>query len=167
MRSEARWCARRSRSSRHRIPRSRPRRWCRSGRRLEVHARAAGLLGELQRVTNAKTFKAAKKKLGIMSRRDGFGRDGEWSWELPTTRTLKPVEMAADITSKGPAFLMITAVWLGRPAHDGGGEHVACRARGSWQVRRRSTMETLIFAFALTVIALLVLADASVAATAR
>ena len=51
---------------------------------LEVHARAAGLVGERQRLTDAKTFKAAKKKLGIMSRRGGFGRDGEWSWALLT-----------------------------------------------------------------------------------
>src|SRR5436190_24280363 len=36
---------------------------------LEVHARAAGLVGECQRVSDAKTFKAAKKKLGIISRR--------------------------------------------------------------------------------------------------
>ena len=44
-----------------------------------------------------------------------------------------------------------------------------CRSevRGTWPVTRRSTMETLIFAFVLTVIAILVLADATVAATAR
>jgi hypothetical protein len=44
-----------------------------------------------------------------------------------------------------------------------------CRseARGTWPVNRRSTMETLIFAFVLTVIAILVLADATVAATNR
>jgi hypothetical protein len=39
------------------------------------------------------------------------------------------------------------------------------KVRGTWPVTRRSTMETLIFAFALTVIAILVLADATVAAT--
>jgi hypothetical protein len=42
------------------------------------------LLGARQRVTDAKAFKRAKKKLGIRSIRDGFGRGGEWFWELPT-----------------------------------------------------------------------------------
>jgi len=45
----------------------------------------------------------------------------------------------------------------------------SCRgkARGTWPVTRRSTMETLILAFAFTLIAILVLTDATVAATAR
>ena len=73
---------------------------------LEVHARAAGLVGERQRVSDAKTFKAAKKKLGIISRRAGFGRDGEWSWGLPTIRTVKPAEMAADLAPKVPALVI-------------------------------------------------------------
>jgi len=41
-------------------------------------------VGRLSRIDDAKTFKAAKKKLGIMSRRGRFGRDGEWSWTLLT-----------------------------------------------------------------------------------
>ena len=73
---------------------------------LEVHARAAGLVWERQRVSDAKTFKAAKKKLGIISRRAGFGRDGEWSWGLPTIRTVKPAEMAADLAPKVPALVI-------------------------------------------------------------
>ena len=43
---------------------------------LETKARTAGLLGEHQHVGDAKLFKAAKKRLGIVSRRDGFGREG-------------------------------------------------------------------------------------------
>ena len=39
---------------------------------LEVMARRAGLLGEHQRITHAKLFRAAKKTLGIRSLR-GFG----------------------------------------------------------------------------------------------
>jgi hypothetical protein len=50
---------------------------------LEVRARAAGLLGEHQRITDAKHFKRAKAKLNIKSRRHGFGRDGAWFWLLP------------------------------------------------------------------------------------
>src|ERR1700730_1597047 len=41
--------------------------------KLEVMARAAGLLGENQRITNAKLFKRAKKSLGISSLRG-------WIW---------------------------------------------------------------------------------------
>jgi hypothetical protein len=51
---------------------------------LEVKARAAGLLGERQKITNAKLFKASKKSLGVQSRRTGFGGSGEWFWALPT-----------------------------------------------------------------------------------
>jgi hypothetical protein len=32
---------------------------------------------------DAKKFRGAKKRLGITSRRDGFGRGGGWLWELP------------------------------------------------------------------------------------
>jgi hypothetical protein len=71
-----------------------------------VRARAAGLLGERQRVTDAKTFKAAKKKLGIMSRRDGFGRDGEWSWAFPASFTVDTAETAADITPEMPTSVI-------------------------------------------------------------
>jgi hypothetical protein len=54
--------------------------------KLEAKARAAGLLGECQRVTDAKLFKRAKKSLGIRSTRAGFGPGGEWLWELPPNR---------------------------------------------------------------------------------
>jgi hypothetical protein len=50
---------------------------------LEAMARAAGLLGERQRMTQAKPFRRAKDVLGIRSIRDGFGAGGGWSWELP------------------------------------------------------------------------------------
>ena len=53
---------------------------------LETMARAEGLLGEGQRVTDAKLFKRAKKSLGIRSTRAGFGTDGGWVWELPPNR---------------------------------------------------------------------------------
>jgi hypothetical protein len=59
---------------------------------LEGMVRAAGLLGEHQRITHAKAFKRGKKSLGIQSVRDGFGA-GRWLWRLPTVR---PTAGAAD-----------------------------------------------------------------------
>jgi hypothetical protein len=51
--------------------------------KLEAKARAAGLLGERQHITDAKTFKRAKKSLGIKSLRAGFGARSQWRWQLP------------------------------------------------------------------------------------
>jgi hypothetical protein len=50
---------------------------------LDAMARAARLLGERQRITDAKPFRRAKISLGIRSVRDGFGAGGGWLWELP------------------------------------------------------------------------------------
>jgi hypothetical protein len=50
---------------------------------LDAIARAAGLLGQNQHITNAKLFQRAKTLLGIRSIRDGFGAGGRWAWELP------------------------------------------------------------------------------------
>ena len=49
---------------------------------LEAKARAAGLVGERQNLSDTKSFRAAKKRLAIRSVRTGFGRGGEWSWAL-------------------------------------------------------------------------------------
>jgi hypothetical protein len=49
---------------------------------LEAVARTARLLGEGQRITDAKLFKRAKKSLGIRSVRSGFASAGEWFWLL-------------------------------------------------------------------------------------
>jgi len=62
--------------------------------KLELKARAAGLLGEGQRITHAKVFKKAKKSLGIRSVRNGFGDAGEWLWRLerqPASPVSKPL----------------------------------------------------------------------------
>jgi hypothetical protein len=53
---------------------------------LETMARAAGLLSERQRITDAKVFRRAKVLLGIRSIREGFGASGGWAWELPRNR---------------------------------------------------------------------------------
>jgi hypothetical protein len=50
---------------------------------LEILARAAGLLGEHQRISQSKQFKRAKITLGIQSVRQGFGPGGGWAWVLP------------------------------------------------------------------------------------
>src|SRR5262249_35618664 len=54
---------------------------------LEASARAAGLLGEAQSITDAKAFKLAKKFLRIRSVRVGFGPRSQWLWELPRENT--------------------------------------------------------------------------------
>jgi hypothetical protein len=51
--------------------------------KLEVMARAAGLLGEHQSITHIRVFKRAKKSLGIRSLRAGFGARAQWRWQLP------------------------------------------------------------------------------------
>ena len=61
---------------------------------LEAMARAAGLLGEGQRITHAKVFKQAKKSLGIRSVRDGFGSGGAWTWVLEHQSSRTPTKSA-------------------------------------------------------------------------
>src|SRR5262249_23056097 len=51
--------------------------------KVAASARAAGLLNEGQSITNAKSFKRAKKSLRIRSLRVGFGPRSQWLWELP------------------------------------------------------------------------------------
>jgi len=51
--------------------------------KLEAMARRETLLGERQRITDAKAFKRAKYSLRIRSVRAGFGPNGSWRWELP------------------------------------------------------------------------------------
>lgn len=75
------------------------------GPKLEARARAAGLLGEGQRITHAKVFKRTKKFLGIKSVRNGFGDGGEWLWRLER-RPASPVS----ITSPHPDQGLTTAL---------------------------------------------------------
>jgi hypothetical protein len=70
---------------------------------LELKAREAGLLGERQRISHAKSFKRAKKVLGIKSVRTGFGRSGKWLWaffELPQA-SAKATEVRLSRTGVG------------------------------------------------------------------
>jgi hypothetical protein len=66
-----------------------------------------------------------------MSRRDGFGRAGEWSWELPTIRTVQPAEMAADITPEVPTSVIYAD--HSRPVRSGNAARL--RPLSSWQNR--------------------------------
>jgi hypothetical protein len=71
---------------------------------LEAAARAAGLLGSGQRISDAKAFKRSKKTIGIRSVRNGFGSAGEWFWLLEKQPTLSlviepPPEVAPRIPS--------------------------------------------------------------------
>jgi hypothetical protein len=70
---------------------------------LDAKARAVGLLGPHQRVGDSKSFRRAKKALGIRSVRVGFGVEGQWSWALPTASGTDLVETAADLAPKAPA----------------------------------------------------------------
>jgi len=54
--------------------------------KLDAMARTETLLGERQRITDAKAFKRAKYSLRIRSVRAGFGPNGVWRWELPCDR---------------------------------------------------------------------------------
>jgi hypothetical protein len=71
---------------------------------LEVRARAAGLLGEHQRITDAKHFKRAKAKLNIKSWRHGFGSSGAWFWSLPA----QPSSQSDDKNANAAASMMRT-----------------------------------------------------------
>jgi hypothetical protein len=67
---------------------------------IEARARAAGLLGERQRITNVKAFRKAKSALGIVSIRQGFGRDGAWAWALPPPAKLSAPEAEGQLLAE-------------------------------------------------------------------
>ena len=52
---------------------------------LEAEARAAGLLGERQRLSYNKAIRAAADILGVVRRREGFGPGAVYRWSLPDT----------------------------------------------------------------------------------
>jgi hypothetical protein len=82
--------------------------------KLESMARAAGLLGEDQLITHAKLFKAAKKSLGITSRRIGFGPRSQWLWRLPRQNELHPSNQSGDKNDgeRGNVALAIPTEWI-------------------------------------------------------
>jgi hypothetical protein len=52
---------------------------------VEIMARAAGLLGENQRLAQNKAFQRARKVLGVTSNREGFGRGARYVLTLPAS----------------------------------------------------------------------------------
>jgi hypothetical protein len=72
---------------------------------LEERARAIGLLSEHSHIGDAKRFRSAKKRLAIVSRRDGFGRGGEWFWQLPAPPSAPVAEVLSSPASIAPASI--------------------------------------------------------------
>ena len=52
---------------------------------VECEARAAGLLGTVQRIGHNKTFRKAREILGVKSRREGFGPGARYYLRLPSS----------------------------------------------------------------------------------
>jgi hypothetical protein len=69
---------------------------------LEERARTAGLLGKHNHIGDVKKFKSAKRRLGVKSRRDGFGRGGEWLWQLPAPPSTPMPEVLSSPASIAP-----------------------------------------------------------------
>ena len=63
---------------------------------LQERARAAGLLSERQSITDSKPFKSAKTRLGVQSKRVGFGPGATWFWGLAGTSIQAPTTKVAE-----------------------------------------------------------------------
>ena len=78
---------------------------------VEARARAAGLLGSRQTISQSKIFKHVKTELGIKSVREGFGSRGVWRWVLPqpasgTTRSPDEIEESGHLVAKPGSVLL-------------------------------------------------------------
>ena len=79
---------------------------------LEERARAVGLVDEGRSITDSKPFKAAKRSMGIRSRRFGFGPGAVWFWVLPaqpsvavTAAAIEPPDVdVVDLSDHAPAI---------------------------------------------------------------
>ena len=78
---------------------------------LEMMARAAGLLGECQRITQTKLFRRVKDALGIRSLRNGFGKGGGWSWEWPPGSDA-PLTISARHEPSAPREPVVPREWV-------------------------------------------------------
>ena len=73
---------------------------------LQEKARAAGLLGERQTITDSKSFRSAKAALDVRSHRIGFGRGAIWFWVLPAPpapEVATPVAFPVDVYAVAPS----------------------------------------------------------------
>lgn len=62
---------------------------------LEAEATAAGLLGERQRLSYNKAIRAAADSLGVVRKREGFGRGAAYHWSLPAAPSVPSGDMLA------------------------------------------------------------------------
>jgi hypothetical protein len=79
--------------------------------KLNAMARAVGLLGEGQRITQAKPFRRAKDALRIRSVRKGFGAGGRWAWELSRSSDV-PARSAATTQERSAPEPAIPREWV-------------------------------------------------------
>jgi DNA-binding NarL/FixJ family response regulator len=69
---------------------------------LEAQARMAGLLGEGQRLSYNKVIRAAADGLGVVRKRNGFGRGAIYHWYLPDARGDNGEGHTRPAQSRGP-----------------------------------------------------------------
>ena len=58
-------------------------------RAIEQEARAIGLLGANQPLSQCRALRDARMALGVMAMREGFGKDGAWVWVKPEVMELQ------------------------------------------------------------------------------
>jgi len=68
---------------------------------LESEARAAGLLGEGQRLSYSKPLRAAANALGVVNRREGFGPGATYWWSLPCVPSDTMLAHACPLSKEG------------------------------------------------------------------
>ena len=77
---------------------------------VECAARAAGLLGAVQRIGHNKTLRKARERLGVISRREGFGPGARYYLRLPSSPSAPSSSHARPASEEGA-----------HDAHDGDG----------------------------------------------
>jgi hypothetical protein len=105
--------------------------------KLELMARAAGLLGEHQSISHMKAFKRAKKSLGIRSLRAGFGARSQWRWQLRFDEPFRPrrrlpgcVGRHGAMNPAGRVSKRNLDIWAGYVGTRGGSRVIAEQAPG-------------------------------------
>ena len=69
---------------------------------IEAEARAAGLLGRESPIGQNKTFRDARKELGVASSRDGFGPGSRYVLSLPDSPWMPKNSMDAPLEKRAP-----------------------------------------------------------------
>jgi archaellum biogenesis ATPase FlaH len=55
-----------------------------------------------RRGVSGATLKRAKRTLGVASRKEGFGENGNWTWELPNASSTRPIPDVSALETGGP-----------------------------------------------------------------